>query len=345
MRFLKPEFLYLFVAIPPILVCLLLSLRAKLRVRKSWQKSKLKNISKFSSAGREILKYFLMVLVTSLLIFALSRPQISYDKPLTIKKPLDILCLVDISRSMNTKDVVWSGKKVFRLDLVKEELRNFVKNQIGQDKNHLALIAFSYLSFYRSFFTHDASSLLFHIDYLNTHDLPPEGTDIGFAILRGLEMVDMIDNNPEVFNRPKYKRILILISDGEDLGEILDNSIEEAGKSGIPIYTIGAGSRNGDYIIEDIDDSGKIIYMTDDDTGEKIFSKLEEETLKKIARLTGGKYTYSQNGEALNKALDELLARETEKETKIEKAYYDIYHYLLLISFVLCLIIVILKQN
>lgn len=345
MRFLRTEFLYFFVVIIPILVILAISLRVKFKARALWQTSKLKDISRFSSKGRELLKYFLLVLVISLIILALSRPQPYSNKPVSVKKPLDILGLVDISRSMNTPDVVWSGKKVFRLDLVKEELKNFVKNQIGKDKNYLGLIAFSYLPFYRSFFTHDVSSLLFHIDYLNTHDFPPEGTDIGLAIMRGVEMIDLIDANPEAFNRPKYKRIFVLISDGEDWGEFLTIPISEAQKRGIPIYVIGAGSRKGDYIIDDIDDNGKITYLTDDETGEKIFSKLEEETLKTIARLTGGKYTYSQNGEALNKALDELLTRETEKETKIEKSYYDIYHYLFFAAFILCLLVIFLKQN
>lgn len=351
MRFLRPEFLDLRFIIPLFLFIILIiyfGLKSKFKARNLWQKSKLKEFSRFSSKTREIIVYFLGVLVISLTVLALSRPQISYEKKIIIKKPLDIVCLVDLSRSMNTKDALWQGRKLFRLDLVKEELKSFVENYVGKDKNQMAMIAFANKAMYRSFFDNNVGPLLFHVDNLNTQDFPPEGTDIGLAIVTGLEMLNTIDNNPGVFGRRKNKRVFILISDGEDNVEdelSLNQAITETQQKRIPIYTIGIGSKKGDYIIEEVDENGNEIFMTDEDTGEKVFSKLEEETLKEIAQLTDGKYVYSQNSEALSRALDELLARETDKETKIEKAYYDIYHYLLLISFVLCLIIIILKQN
>jgi len=343
-RFLRPEFLNLFFFLPLILLFLIWRLRSRFRIRSLWENSKLKNISKFSSKVREALIAFLIILLISLLIFVLARPQFSYRK--SVKKPLDIVCLVDLSRSMNTRDVFSLGKRHSRLDLIKRELRNFVKNQIGENKNYMALVAFGANARYRSFFTFDVSSLLFQIEYLSTADFPPEGTDIGEAIITGLEMLNLIDSNPEIFKRPRNRRIFILISDGEDTVEEklkLNQALLEIVKRRIPIYTIGAGSRKGGYVIEEIKEDGRIVYMRDEESGKKIFSRLEEKTLREIARLTGGSYVRSQSGEELAKAFRSILERGAER--KIKKAYYDVYQYFLLVAFVFSLLIIILKQS
>ena len=341
MRFARPEFLYLFILIFIISIYAFWAFGRGLRIRKRWENSKLKDISQFSSKGRKMLVYCLIIITVSLAVLALARPQVSYEKPIT--QHFDIFCLVDISRSMNTRDVYWLKKKVFRLDLVKEELRNFIKNYIGKDKNCMAFIVFGPTAIPRSYFTFDARPLLSYVDNLDTKDFPPEGTDIGEAINTGIDMLDTIDNKPEIFDRRKNKRVFILISDGEDLGGILDQAIAEIQEKRIPIYTIGVGSKEGDYIVEEIDENGKIIYMTDEeDGGNKIFSKLEDETLKKIARLTGGTYVYSKSGEELSGAFKNVLEREAARERKTEKAYSDIYRHMLKCVFVLCLLIIIL---
>lgn len=341
-KFLKPEFLHLFwIFLLPVLIVLFFGLKSRFKIRKVWEQSKLRNISRFSSKRRAIVISCLMVLMLSFIIFALARTQIFYQK--SVKKPLDIVCLVDLSRSKNTRDVFLLGKKVSRLELTKEELRNFVKNQIGRDKNQLALIVFGNTANYRSYFTRDVGSLLFHIDYLDTKDFPPEGTDIGRAIIHGLEMLDLIDKHPEIFKRPKNKRVFVLISDGEDTEGGVGQALEKVRNRRIPIYTIGVGSKEGGPVIEEIDKDGKIIYMIDENSGEKIYSKLEERILKEIARATNGRYAHSKTGEELSKALENILEREAER--KMEKAHHDIYPYLLLAAFVLCLVIIILEQN
>jgi hypothetical protein len=82
-----------------------------------------------------------------------------------------------------------------------------------------------------------------------------------------------------------------------------------------------------------------------DNTGEKVFSRLQEETLKRIARISGGKYVYAKTGDELSNAFKDVLAKEAEKEKKKEKDYYDIWQYLLGVAFVLCLIIIFLKPK
>lgn len=341
MRFVRPEFLYLFILIFIISAYAFWKLKRGFRIRKNWENSKLKNISRFSSKARRILVYCLIILTMSLAALALSRPQISFEKP--AKQHFDILCLVDISPSIKTRDVLLGGKKVFRLDLIKEELKNFIKNHVGRETNQMALIVFGPTAIPRSYFTFDARPLLSFVDYLDTKDFPPEGTDIGEAIVTGVNMIDTINSKPEIFGHRKNKLIFILISDGEDLGEILDKAIVEIQEKRIPVYTIGVGSKEGDYVIEDIDKNGKITYMTEEEESEKkVFSKLEDETLKKIARLTGGTYVYSKTGEELSRAFNNVLERETARERKTEKVYSDIYRYLLKGIFVLCLFIIIL---
>lgn len=351
-RFLKPEFLdfrILVLLLIFIFLVLYFGLKRKYRTRDLWQNSRLKEISRFSSRFREISLYCLIVIVIGLTILSLSRPQLSTQKP--IKTRLNIVGLVDNSWSEKVLDVTWQGKKVFRLDLVKEEMKQFIKDHIGKDKNSLALIAFGSKAFCRSYFTFDVSSLMFLTDYFNPKDFPPEGTDIAEALYAGIDMLDTIDKYPDVFKPTSNRRIFVMISDGEDNinsedASRLESALSEVIKRKIPVYTIGIGSKEGGYIVEDIDSGGNFIYMTEDYYGgEKVFSRLQEETLKRIARITGGKYVYATTGDELSNAFKDVLVKEAEKEKKKEKDYYDIWQYLLGVAFVLCLLIIFLKPK
>ncbi len=347
MRFLRPEFLILFVLfVIPALIYLFFRLRNEFKTRKIWEESRLKEISRFSSQGKKILGYFLLVLAASLLIFASAGPQLFHEKLVPDKKPIDILCLVDNSWSMNTKDAKLNGKTVFRLDLAKEELRNFVKDHIGKEKNRMAFIAFGPNAVFRSYFTYGIGALLFHIDYFNVKDFSPESTDIGLAIDCAIDMLEKIDTQPDIFGISKNKRIFIIISDGADHGENLDEAVLEARQKRASIYTIGVGSINGGYIAEEVDERGNIIYMeeeAEDGTLKPIFSRLEEDTLKRIARLGGGTYVRSNTGKEFAEAFRKILESEA-RGTKKEKQYYDIYHYVLFVAFGCCLLIIILRK-
>jgi len=352
-KFLRPEFLDLRILVPLsifIFLVLYFGLKRKYRARGLWQNSRLKEVSRFSSRFREISLYCLIVMVIGLILLSLSRPQLSTQKP--IKTRLDIIGLVDSSWSEKVLDVTWQGKKVFRLDLVKEEMKQFIKDHISKDKNSLALIAFGPKAFCRSYFTFDVSSLMFLADHFNPKDFPPEGTDIAEALYAGIDMLDTIDEHPDIFQATSRRRIFVMISDGEDNinsedASRLEEALSEIIKRKIPIYTIGIGSKEGGYIVEDVDYRGNFIYMTEnyDNTGEKVFSRLQEETLKRIARITGGKYVYATTGDELSNAFKDVLVKEAEKEKKKEKDYYDVWQYLLGVAFVLCLIIIFLKPK
>lgn len=293
-----------------------------------------------------MLIYCLVFLMLGSIIFGLSRVQFVYKKPIKIKKSLDIVVLIDISRSTKVLDVFLQENRVFRLDLIKEELRNFVEDYIGEDKNQMALIVFANKAMPRSYFTFHVGTLLFLIEHFDVEDFPPEGTDIGEAIKTSFETIDTVDNNPDIFNRPRHKRVFVLISDGEDTVEDelkLNEAIAECGRRRISVYTIGVGSREGGYIVEKIDESGNIIYMMDEDeNGQRVFSKLEEGTLKRVAQASGGKYVRSKTGEELAMAFENALEREAEKEVKIKEEYQDIWKYLFGLSLIFCLLIIVL---
>jgi Ca-activated chloride channel family protein len=94
-------------------------------------------------------------------------------------------------------------------------------------------------------------------------------------------------------------KFLILVTDGEDLeGRVLD-AARNAAQNGLKIYTIGVGTPNGDRIPER-DDSGAVTYHQDAG-GQDVVSKLDENTLRQIADITGGAYApLGQRGEGLD---------------------------------------------
>ncbi len=339
MRFARPEFLNFLFLLFPILILFIWGLISKFKVQNKWKTSKLKDVSRFSSQAGEILVYCAALLVLVLVVLALARPQISYKKRVIIETHLDIICLIDLSRSMNALDVYQGSKKTVRLELVKEELRNFTERHVGEDKNQVALIAFAFKAFYRCFFTYDLNELLFHIDYLDVKDFPPEGTNLGRAITTGLDMLDLIDDHPGVFERKKHKRVFILISDGEDFGENTSQAVIRARTRGIPIYTIGIGSKQGGPIIDEMDEQGNIVYFRDEE-GRVMYSQLEEETLKAVAKSSRGMYIHSKSGRDLSESFNLFLEKEA-KSQELKQDYYDVYKYLLGVAFLLCILLIV----
>ena len=82
----------------------------------------------------------------------------------------------------------------------------------------------------------------------------------------------------------KSTKLLLLVTDGEDLEGRAVAAAQEAAKAGIKIYTVGVGTAGGDLIPER-DDSGALLYLHDSN-GQIVKSRLDESTLKQIAQAT-----------------------------------------------------------
>ncbi len=239
------------------------------------------------SAGKRLLKAVLLVAAVGLLFVAMARPHLLFDWSEENRSGLDILLAVDCSKSMLTEDV-----KPNRLERAKLAIADFADHL---PDNRLGLITFAGDAFLQCPLTLDHDAFQTAVRELDTDTIPRPGTDIAAAIDLAVDAQR---------SQPNNQKFLILVTDGEDLeGRVLD-AARNAAQAGLKIYTVGVGTPEGDRIPER-DDSGSVVYHRDASGGE-VVSKLDENTLRKIADLTGGAYAaLGQRGEGL----DEIYSR------------------------------------
>jgi Ca-activated chloride channel family protein len=245
----------------------------------------------------------------SLLIYALL--IIALAKPLYIGEPLskeisqrEMLVSVDLSGSMETKDFVDSnGTKINRLDAVKMVLSDFFKARQGEK---IGLILFGSAAFVQAPFTQDLNALEHLLSELNVGMAGPQ-TAMGDSI--GLAVKMFQDSNVS-------DRMLIVMSDGDDTGSKVPPLIaaELAVKNAVTIFTIAMG---------DPENAGE--------------HPIDTETLKEIAKISGGKFYYAWNREELvdiYKQIDKLKPKEVKVLTY--RPTFDLFSYpLMLIIFIL----------
>ena len=242
------------------------------------------------SVARRAFKAVLLVAAVGLLCLALARPYLFFDWTDEIRSGLDVLIAVDCSKSMLTQDVHPN-----RLERAKLAISDFADHL---PENRLGLIAFAGDAFLQCPLTLDHDAFLESVRALDNDTIPRPGTDIATAID---EATDALRSQP---NNMKF---LIIISDGEDLEGRVLNAAKTAAQNGLRIYTVGVGTPEGDRIPER-DVSGMFGYHRDEN-GQEVVSKLDENTLRQIASLTGGAYApLGPNGDGLEEIYNRYIA-------------------------------------
>ena len=242
------------------------------------------------SPVRRVIKALLLVLATGLLFLALARPYLFYEWTDEKRSGVDVLLAVDCSKSMLTADVMPS-----RLERAKLAIADFAAH-LPADR--LGLIAFAGDAFLQCPLTLDHDSFLDSVRDLDTDTIPKQGTDIATAIDQAADALS---------SQPNNMKFVILISDGEDLeGRVLD-AARKAAQGGLKIYTVGVGTPEGDRIPER--GEGNYLSYHHDLQGNEVISRLDENTLRQIADITGGSYTpLGQQGDGLEKIYNSYIA-------------------------------------
>jgi Ca-activated chloride channel family protein len=216
-------------------------------------------------------KRILFVLSLACFFIALARPQYDYRWQEVKRKGVDIVVAIDVSRSMLTQDV-----KPSRLDRAKLAVRDLVDMADG---DRLALIPFAGSAYVMCPPTLDYDMFLQSLDTLSPDMMPVPGTDLATAMRAGEDLLGKAQGN---------KKIMILLTDGEDLEGSALTEAKRAASQGIVIYTVGIGTPTGD-LIPVPNESGGVDFLKDE-KGQIVKSRLDETMLKKIAELTEGSY-------------------------------------------------------
>lgn len=207
----------------------------------------------------------------------------------------DLMLAVDLSGSMQTRDFVIGDQRVSRLDAIKEIAGDFIDRRVG---DRIGLILFGTQAYLQTPLTFDRKTVHNMLEEAAI-GLAGEQTAIGDAIGLAVKRLREL---------PQGNKVLILLTDGvSNTGELTPlKAAQLAAKAGVTIYTIGIGASEMQvpslFGMQSVNPS----------------SDLDEDTLRAIARTTGGRYFRARDTEQLNQIysiLDKLQPVDQEKQT------------------------------
>ena len=246
------------------------------------------------------------IVIMLLIILALARPRLTDTVRETKTEIIDILLVIDQSSSMLAQDF-----KPNRLEAAKEVAKTFIKDREG---DRLGLIVFAGESYIQCPLTRDIDVLLEFTDEIKIIDREHDGTAIGMAIANSINRLRE--------SEAKSKTI-ILLSDGSNNQGELDpiTAADLAAKFDIKIYTVAAGTH------------GLAPYPVTDAWGRQVIQKVQvdvdEESLKEIAKITGGQFFRATDNKSLQKVYQEIDTLEwTEIEVTEYQNYTELYSWL-----------------
>lgn len=262
-------------------------------------------------------------LAVGLLVVCLARPQKPNQETRIYSEGIAIQMLVDRSSSMMAMDFSIEGRQVNRLAAVKKVFKEFVlggEDLEGRPDDLVGMIAFAGYADSKCPLTLDHAFLVETLD--QTEIVSPEegreedGTAIGDAIALSVERLADLDRRRETASARTIKsKIMILLTDGENnRGDFTpEKAAELAASQGIKIYTIGAGT-TGFAPVPMRDPFGTLVMRP-----QRV--SIDEETLKRIASITGGRYWRATDTESLREIYAEI--GELEKTKTEEKRYFQ----------------------
>lgn len=210
------------------------------------------------------------------LVLALARPQHVGEETQMPVTGRDLMLLVDISPSMEERDMRQQGRSLNRLQAVKRVLDDFIDQREG---DRLGLILFGTRPYVQAPLTFDRETVrtLLHEAGLG---MAGRATAIGDAI--GLAVKRLRE-------RPREQRVAILLTDGANTaGEVTpDKAADIAQAAGVRLYTVGIGAES--MVRQGLFGSQRVNPSRD----------LDEDLLTRMAQQTGGQYFRARNLEEL----------------------------------------------
>ncbi len=301
-RFENPQYLYFMASIAILAMIHYYSIYVKKRqLRKYGDMDLLKQLFVGVSHWRPELKFWLCQLALASFIIALARPQFGTRMEKQERQGIEALILLDVSNSMMAEDV-----KPNRLEKAKMMISNMVDN-MKDDK--VGLIVYAGQAFTQLPITSDYVSAKMFLETISPAMVTVQGTDIAAAI-------DLATRS--FTNQEGVSRAIFVITDGEDNEGGAVEAAKEAAKKGMRVYMLGIGDPNGAPIPQ----QGSSNYIQDEE-GNVVVSKLNEDMCREIAKAGNGSYIYVDNSSSAQVKLNEQINRLA--KTRMESQMYNDY--------------------
>jgi Ca-activated chloride channel homolog len=247
---------------------------------------------------------YLRAIGISLVIIALARPQSTSERTRIFVEGVDIVLAIDVSTSMRALDFRIDEERVDRMEAVRHVASDFIKSRTD---DRIGIVAFAGLAYTVCPLTLDQSWLEKNLERVKI-GMVEDGTAIGTALIASLNRLKDSD---------AADKVVILLTDGRNnAGRITPMSAAEAARAlGVRVYTIGTGTR------------GMAPYPFRDMFGNTVIQQvdipIDEDLLREMADLTGGRYYRAIDTASLERIYNEIDKLE---KSPIEETGYNIYH-------------------
>ena len=313
MTFLWPEFLWLLLAVPLLVAVYLAILKRKRKAALRY--ASLTLVKEAMGAGQRLRRHvppLLFLLSLALMIAAIARPAAVVRLP---SQHETVILSMDVSGSMRAKDV-----EPDRLSAAQAAAKAFINETPRSTR--IGIVAFAGTASLVQAPTQNRQDLVTAIDRFQLQ----RATAIGSGILVALKAIfpdaefDLRGSNPRGEKaKPAAKKAdkpaapagsygsaaIILLSDGQPTtGPDPLEAARMAAERGVRVFTVGIGTPNGEILVGE---------------GWSMRVRLDEETLKGIAKITGAEYFYAGTAPDLKKIYQSLNSRFVmeKKETEI----------------------------
>jgi Ca-activated chloride channel family protein len=243
------------------------------------------------SPARRQLKSLVLILAVAGIGITLARPQWGLLPQTVQTASEDVIFLLDSSRSMLAEDV-----RPNRLERAKLAMLDFLQTHPG---GRVGLVVFAGQAFLQCPLTFDHEAFRESLIAVDASTIPVGGTDLGRALSEAMHAVE----------NPQDQQIMILLSDGEDLAKEGLQIAGQLAEQEIVLHTVGVGTAGGGEI-RILNEQGQPDFVRDE-AGRMVRTQLQEDTLSRMAVITGG--TYQPLGGLGQGLVDIQLALETSR--------------------------------
>jgi Ca-activated chloride channel family protein len=254
------------------------------------------NVTQTRSGGfLSALRWFIL----ALFIIALAQPRLTKSETKVTASGIDIAVALDMSGSMASEDFEVGRGRLSRLDMAKQVLKKFIEKR---PSDRIGLVVFGTQAYIATPLTLDHDFLVRNIARLELGAIDGNQTAIGSGLSTAINRLRELKSK---------SKIVILMTDGQNnAGKMAPLTVAEAAQSlKIKVYTIGVGMQ------------GQAPMPVHDMFGMKRYQMMpvdiDEDTLQKIANMTGGKYYRADNAQKFQAIYGEIDKLEkTEAEVK-----------------------------
>ncbi len=295
------QFLYLLLLIPLVLVGygVLRHLRSR-RVKAFGDPALTEALMPSRSRSKGWVRISFWCLAFAFFVIGLARPRSGAKLAEHTTRGAEIIVALDVSNSMLAQD--YSPNRLERAKLSISRLTDKLQD------DRIGLVIFAGTSFVQLPVTTDYVSAKMFLSSIDTGSIPVQGTAMGDAINLSIKSFSA---------QSEKSRVIVVISDGENHEDDPVEAAKTAAEMGIKVYTIGVGSAEG----QPIPVEGGLMR---DRNGEIVVTRLDEETLRRVAKAGNGAYIHAGGEEfGLNPIIDDIRKMEDEELGSMVFEEYD----------------------